>query len=421
MSRVVLSLVHSILVVLLIMFLSSGLPAQEQNQPATDQNQEQPQEKTEATEQPAEPQNQQKQPPDIPKTQGTLVMPTAAENGEVERSERRTEPADDESGRIYIIRPADTLWDISHAFLKDPFLWPFIWKANPYITDPDLIYPGNRLAIPSMAPIEQALQEQAHRGPSGEAGPALLTKRAPREEAVSPEPDTSGSKLVLPEEGPRPLISKYSMLSAGFISQDESSDLIVGSKAGKTIFGYDDIVYVTIRSKADAVVGDKFIIYQPLNKVKHPISGDVFGRLVKVLGILELTEKGESETYSARITLSFDAAVKGSMLTPYQEPALIYNKDIREKSAPISGYILEVMDTRTINAQTDIVYLDKGSVDGVEAGDRFIVYTKTDREEYPRYSVGEVLVFLVKEHTSTAVVRKSNNTLARGDVVEFRK
>jgi hypothetical protein len=42
--------------------------------------------------------------------------------------------------------------------LKDPFLWPFIWKANPYIANPDLIYPGNNLAIPSLAPIERALQ-----------------------------------------------------------------------------------------------------------------------------------------------------------------------------------------------------------------------------------------------------------------------
>jgi hypothetical protein len=116
------------------------------------------------------------------------------------------------------------------------------------------------------------------------------------------------------------------------------------------------------------------------------------------------------------------------MLMPYQEPTLIYDTP-QTKTKDISGYILEVMDGRTAVGQLDIVYLDKGSADGVEPGDRFVVYTGQKNDSYtgegkatlPRMLVGETQVILVKEHTSTAVVRKSINALVVGDHIEFKK
>lgn len=317
-------------------------------------------------------------------------------------------------GGIYTIKQGDTLWDISNAYLKDPFLWPFIWKANLYITNPDLIYPGNKLVIPSLAPIERALQAQ----PEAEQKEKLVEKERPA--PAKPEAERAlAKKFILPEEAPVPIIDKYTMLSAGFVNQEDSGDVIVGSKEGKTIYGYDDIVYVTVESK-EAALGDKFLIYQPLDKVKHPVTGKTFGRLIKVLGILQITEMGAPGTYTARITISFNFAEKGSMLTPYQEPTLVYNT-AQAKPKDISGYILEVVDGRSINAQTDIVYLDKGSADGVDAGDRFVIYAKPQKRTYPKPVLGEAQVFIVKEHTATAVVQKSANYIERGNEVEFKK
>ena len=120
-------------------------------------------------------------------------------------------------------------------------------------------------------------------------------------------------------------MDKYSMLNAGFVDEEESKDRITGSPEEKTIMGFDDIVYVSIKSKENAAIGDKFIIYRPLNKVKHPKTGRNFGRLVKILGIMQLTEKGSGNSYTGKITLSFDYAEEGSLLTPYQEPTLLYN------------------------------------------------------------------------------------------------
>ena len=49
----------------------------------------------------------------------------------------------------YIVEKKDTLWDISNANLQDPFLWPKLWSVNPHIENPDLIYPGTKIIIPS--------------------------------------------------------------------------------------------------------------------------------------------------------------------------------------------------------------------------------------------------------------------------------
>jgi hypothetical protein len=47
----------------------------------------------------------------------------------------------------YIIKKGDTLWDLAFTFLGDPFQWPQIWHQNSYISNPNLIYPGNTLII----------------------------------------------------------------------------------------------------------------------------------------------------------------------------------------------------------------------------------------------------------------------------------
>jgi LysM domain len=49
--------------------------------------------------------------------------------------------------QVYIIRKGDTLWDLAFRFLGDPFAWPQIWHQNPYIKDPNLIFPGDKLTI----------------------------------------------------------------------------------------------------------------------------------------------------------------------------------------------------------------------------------------------------------------------------------
>jgi len=361
------------------------------------------------------------------------LLPTSARS----QNQNPGEMTIPEAAAGYTIKQGDTLWDISNALLKDPFLWPFIWKANPSISNPDLIYPGNKLAIPSLAPIERAMQSPAPAEqkapveteaaePPGEEGMAALQRQQGAGAAAGKPGEEEAlvtGKIILPEETATAIIDKYSILNAGYVGYDESKDVIVGGAEEKNTFSYDDVVYVKISSKENVNIGDRYIMFKPLNTVKHPVTGSKkFGKLIKIFGILQITAKDTPKPgmHSARITISFDGSGKGTMLMPYQEPTPIYSTP-QTKSKDISGYILEIMDGSTVEGQLDIVYLDKGSADGVELGDRFVVYAAPEKAAYPRRLIGETQVILVKEHTSTAVIRKSIDVLEKGNQVEFKK
>lgn len=52
----------------------------------------------------------------------------------------------DKKVEVIIIKKGDTLWDLARVFYKDPYMWKKFQELN-IITDPDLIYPGEKLVI----------------------------------------------------------------------------------------------------------------------------------------------------------------------------------------------------------------------------------------------------------------------------------
>lgn len=53
----------------------------------------------------------------------------------------------DDAPKVYIVKKGDTLWDIAKLYLNDPWHWPTLWKNNPKINNPDLIYPNDILRL----------------------------------------------------------------------------------------------------------------------------------------------------------------------------------------------------------------------------------------------------------------------------------
>lgn len=62
------------------------------------------------------------------------------------------------------MKKGETLWTIAAAAIGDGTLWPALYRANrDQIKDPALVYPGQRLTIPAIAPGSRAAVRQQAR------------------------------------------------------------------------------------------------------------------------------------------------------------------------------------------------------------------------------------------------------------------
>ncbi len=306
--------------------------------------------------------------------------------------------AQSEKPTIYVVKKGDTLWGLSDRFLQDPFYWPNLWARNQVITNPHLIYPGQRVRI---YPDRIEFIEP-------EAAPF---KPAPPPEQVVPERifTVSGSEGFLLETNLNP---------AGTILQADHNRLVVGQ---------EDYVYTDIGTELGAKSGDKYSILKKVKKVYHPETGKFMGYKFLPLGTLELVDL-EAKSSRALITNSYLEISPGAELVPYREK----RREITLKAADrnLDGYIIETRMGNITIGKEDIVYLDLGKNQGVQVGNMLYVvrdvpldktYEKRNAAPLPQQVLGAVVVVDVSNNTSTALVVKSVETIYIGDKVKLIK
>ncbi|UCD84635.1 MAG: LysM peptidoglycan-binding domain-containing protein [Deltaproteobacteria bacterium] len=337
--------------------------------------------------------------------------------------------------QVYIVKRGDTLWDISARFLDNAWYWPRLWEQNKYITDPHMIFPGEpialvpspaRAALPAAAvglpaaaaaPEEGLMPTGVEELPLGEEMPAEL----PKEEMVV-------SPLVVELEKKEGTVYYSRMGSAGFISLEElaAAGLILGSKEEKLMLGEGDSVYLNLGDASGIAVGDKFTIYTVSKKVNHPVTRRTMGYKIKILGGLEVMELNGENVSTATIFRSYDVISRGNWIRPF-EPSV---KEIilQGTQAGLEGYIIDSQHPVSLLGEGDIVHIDRGKVDGVEAGNVFTVYRPAKkvkdqmtgrRLQIPEENVGKLVVLEPREKTSTALVTKSKKELEIGDHIRI--
>jgi hypothetical protein len=204
------------------------------------------------------------------------------------------------------------------------------------------------------------------------------------------------------------------VIASGYISPTiPSVGKVIGTPTGRNLAGKNDYIYVSVTG--DATPGRKFYTFRSQDiKVKHPQTGADLGFLIEITGIAEIVGE-ESGNAKAVIRDSFLDIVAhnqyGNYLQDYFEVVPPF-KTASPRTPDIQGVIVITRDRRVINAEGDIVYLDKGNEEGMLPGDVFNIISG----EYPHIQLGRIVVILTKEHTSTAFVTESNYEIHRGDI-----
>jgi hypothetical protein len=308
----------------------------------------------------------------------------------------------------YKIIKGDTLWDISKRDLNDPFMWPAIWKENKWIANPHWIYPGQMIKIPLYLLQKEKSGEEGASKPAAESQEQTTAAQEPT--AAAQEPAGGEVKKETVQIIKQPLVNRNLLMASGYIADkiprvgqvdDLSSEQIVT--------GSEDIVYLTTDHPAKA--GDKFYVINSSERIKHPITGRKIGYVITIKGIVEIVKIKSGET-TAKITQSFSEIGKGDRLDSYYDIESPIDTG-HFRSPDINGMIIATSNNMALQSMLDIIYIDKGCKDGIEAGDMFRTIA-VDAHAVPN---GVIQVISCRDHTATAIIKSSITPISAGNIV----
>lgn len=311
--------------------------------------------------------------------------------------------AEQEEPVIYVVKQGDTLWGLSERFIKDPYYWPNMWANNSQITNPHLIYPGQKVRVFADR-LEFVPKEQGAVSAAQKASAATKAVDIMQEVAAEKSYPIYGSEGFLMERNIEP------------------SGIIIGMQHDRILAGIDDIVYTDIGSARGAKGGEKFSVFRKDGTVSHPVTSEILGTKVLPLGTLQLTDI-EPKSSRAIITKSSKEIGPGSYLMPYKENR---RREITLKATAreLKGYVVESYSGISIIAAGDIVYIDLGRAHGAEPGNMLYVvrdvsldqrYAEGRVDKLPQELLGAVVILEVGNKVATALVVKSIDAIYKGD------
>ncbi len=313
----------------------------------------------------------------------------------------------------------DCLWDISGYYYNDPFLWPVIYKANENsIADPHWIYPGEVFVIPNVPeeqtatmPVEEGIVKEI-RGTKGELQEESRGARGAME--TEREEDEILFSVVKAEDY---AFTKKAALQAGFITRDESISIGHVSKLIQPIkelrgsaSTLGDNVEVN-RGTSDGIsVDDIYVIFKWDSRIGR------YGKIVRVKGILKITDAGENLS-EAQIIESYAAINKGDPIMEYNPPELVVGNAI-PTTLELEGKIIALKDKQDIIKPFSVIYIDLGTNSAVQIGDVFLIYKDKEDLIIP---LGQIQIVDVREETSSGYITSimGNTEISLGNKIKL--
>ncbi len=296
-----------------------------------------------------------------------------------------------DEGMEYTVKKGDTLWDISTGNLKDPFLWPKLWKANPQVHNPHLIFPNEKIVIPAELLKEELRGRQVR----------LQTKR----KLMVPS-----TARPVPSVNKRPIVTKEVLLESGyFVKEFRPVGRISMSILGdRDLLGAGNVVVLSTKVKADP--NTKFYVTTAPETVLNPLNErQIAGYLVRIKGVAQVAGEENGRT-KAVITESYKEIASGDYLIDYYNVDLPYAPTIERRPA-LGGIVLAVWNKMTESGGGDVIYLSKGVGQGVEIGDLFTI----TQGSAPNPIIGTAQVFAISDAGSAAVIKKATSEIRPGD------
>ncbi len=254
------------------------------------------------------------------------------------------------------------------------------------------------------------------------------------------------------------------MYCSGLVTTSPVSNetyVISGEEASPTtVFGQSDYVYINKGSGAGVKIGDEFLVTRPTkDRIRYrwfeaqPILSRAMGTQWLDVGRLKVVALSD-RVATTQVVHSCDMMQRGDLVVPFAErPAPTMRNESFDRFAPPSGrgqaMVVHGKFYAQMAATRDIVYINLGSGQGVNAGDYFRFYRYQGRgketayqlrnmqdrvwgwgappganrwspADLPQEALGEGIVLRTSDTSSTVLVTYSLKPIYAGDYVELK-
>ncbi len=354
-----------------------------------------------------------------------LIMVALGASAPVRAAEDNVALKPDHPDRYTVVK-GDTLWGISGRFLKNPWQWPEVWKLNPGIKNPHLIYPGDVVVLryvdgkPELTVLrnEKVAPEPASAAPAPDAAPARpVVKLSPRihaeplEKAIPTIPPNAIAPFLT-----QPLVVTDTELEqAGYVGVGLDNRIALGNHSEFYARGLKDKSH------------EFYQIFRKGKPIRNPNNPeDILGHEAVYLGDAKRLDANEPTKFV--VTRVKQEIIPGDRLVASSRKVALPYYYPRPPKTKVEGKILSALSdvaTTEIGPQA-IVAINLGTREGIEEGNvlRVLYHTGTakdpvTREVYrlPDEEAGLLMVFRTFERVSYALVMSATRPLHPLDTV----
>lgn len=300
----------------------------------------------------------------------------------------------------YVVVKGDTLWHISGRFLQSPWKWPEVWGVNPQVDNPHLIYPGDVIYLTWV-----------------DGKPRLGVRR---DSGIYPRARVSPLEHAIPAIPLRDIISFLNdnrVMSENLLKE---APYVLGGRGERLISGAGDRIYARGSLLEDQ---RRQGVYRAANEYKDPDTEEFLGFEMVKIADADVAAQSE-DVISLDIVKSHKEVRVLDRVVPTEEvriQSVFYPKPSPEG---VEGKILSVLSGVRDAGQFNVVALNRGAREGLDAGHVFAIYRRGERikdpvtKEFvtlPQERSGELMVFKVFEKVSYGLIMQSTDVVSIGD------
>lgn len=318
---------------------------------------------------------------------GSLVAsaPLAAQDST--RTTQSTTETTTTTGQTHTVKKGDTLWDIAHQYLNDPFLWPEIYRINTdVVEDPHWIYPNEVLKLPGnavaststdvttvvddrMSPMPSSSLTEAPRA----SGATVFSLSASRRVATVSRFGASASQF------PHPAVRVGETFAAPWLDRlhgPSDQGTIVGSaeiagiatQTARSRMLNEERAYITLPKDIVPSRGDRYLAFQ-LGPVLENGS-----QMVEPTGVVEIERAENGDASTVRIITQYSNVEAGQGIIPIDH----FTLGNEARPAPLmlgtEGKVVFVPSNSVLPTVQSYVVIDVTAKDGAKVGDQYTLF-----------------------------------------------